>query len=241
MAGEFDWSRYAAGGATRPDSFSGMNPQFSTALANMFSSAPPEIQGQLQVKSGFRSPERQAQLWQEALQKYGSPAAARKWVAPPGRSQHNSGNAADLGYLAPSALQWAHANAKRFGLAFPLSNENWHVELAGARGGGHSANDGHNHGVALTMANMQAKAFDPVGEVMAAAAPGQSGGALASMFSTAPSTGVTPEQPAGLGGLALLFAQQQADRKKIREEETQAEQVRRAALFSQDGVSGLYA
>lgn len=132
--GVWQWDPYAVGGATRPDSFSGMNPQFNTALEQMFAAAPPEIRDQLRVTSGYRSPERQAQLWEEALAKYGSEEAARQWVAPPGRSQHNHGNAADLRYLDPSAREWAHANAGNFGLSFPLANEDWHIELAGARG-----------------------------------------------------------------------------------------------------------
>jgi len=132
---EWDWSQYATGGAQRPDSFSGMAPEFNAALQRMFAEAPPEIQQQLRVGSGYRSTERQEQLWQEALAKYGSPEAARKWVAPPGRSQHNHGNAADLKYLSPDAKAWAHANAAQYGLAFPLDNEDWHVELASARGG----------------------------------------------------------------------------------------------------------
>mgnify|MGYP002140046610 FL=1 len=61
----------------------------------LFEMAPPDIRRQLQVYSGYRSPERQAQLWDAALKKYGSPEAARKWVAPPGRSQHGHGNAAE--------------------------------------------------------------------------------------------------------------------------------------------------
>jgi len=130
-----EWDQYAVGGATRPDSFSGMTPDFNAALEQMFANAPPEIQAKLRVGSGFRSPERQQQLWAEALVKYGSPEAARKWVAPPGKSQHNHGNAADLKYLDPVAREWVHQNAEKFGLAFPLSNEPWHVELAGARGG----------------------------------------------------------------------------------------------------------
>ena len=56
-------------------------------------------------------------------------------MAPPGKSQHNHGNAADLKYLSPEAKAWVHANAARYGLAFPLANEDWHVELAAARGG----------------------------------------------------------------------------------------------------------
>lgn len=135
MEQQIDWTQYATGGATRTDSFSGMNPEFSAALAQMFSTAPPEIQAQLRVGSGYRSPERQAQLWEEALRKYGSPEVARKWVAPPGNSQHNHGNAADLKYLSPEAKAWAHANAAQYGLSFPLSNEDWHIELATARGG----------------------------------------------------------------------------------------------------------
>lgn len=134
MAG-IDWTKYATGGAQRPDSLSGMQPAFNQSLSAMFANAPPEIQSELRVMSGYRSPERQAQLWQEALAKYGSPEAARKWVAPPGKSQHNSGNAADLSYLSPAARAWAHQNAAQYGLAFPLSNEPWHVELATARGG----------------------------------------------------------------------------------------------------------
>jgi hypothetical protein len=133
--GNWQWYPYATGGATRPDSFTGMTPEFNTALETMFASAPDEIRDQLQVYSGYRSPERQAELWEAALERYGSEAEARRWVAPPGRSQHNMGNAADLRYLDPAAMDWAHQNAAQFGLAFPLSNENWHIELATARGG----------------------------------------------------------------------------------------------------------
>ncbi len=131
----FDFKKYAVGGAMRPDSFSGLDQGFASALSNMFAAAPPEIAQHLRITSGFRSPERQAQLWQDALTKYGSPEKARKWVAPPGRSNHNHGHAVDLKYLDPSATTWAHENAGRFGLAFPLSNENWHIELASRRGG----------------------------------------------------------------------------------------------------------
>jgi hypothetical protein len=130
---DFDWSRYVSGGATRPDSFSGMNPDFSSALTSMFESAPPAVRSQLGVSSGYRSPARQAQLYQQALQKYGSPAAARRWVAPPGNSQHNKGNAADLKYLSPQAKSWVKENAPSYGLSFPLGNEPWHIELSTAR------------------------------------------------------------------------------------------------------------
>ena len=101
----------------------------------MFDSAPPEIRDALEIGSGFRSVERQAELFNAAVQKYGSEAAARKWVAPPGKSMHNHGSAVDLAYVTPEARQWAHTNAGNFGLSFPMAHEPWHVELTDARGG----------------------------------------------------------------------------------------------------------
>jgi len=108
------------------------------ALAAMLADAPVG----LTINSAYRSPELQATLYEQALERYGSEAEARRWVAPPGRSQHNHGNAVDLGFENAEARQWAHANAERYGLSFPLSNEDWHIELAGARGGQVSATSG---------------------------------------------------------------------------------------------------
>jgi hypothetical protein len=144
--GVWHWGPYAVGGAERTDSFTGMNPEFNAALEQMFANAPPEIREQLRVSSGYRSVERQQQLWEEAIAKYGSPEEARRWVAPPGNSQHNHGNAADLRYLSPEAREWAHANAAAYGLAFPLGNEDWHIELATARGGQAPAGNGTTGG-----------------------------------------------------------------------------------------------
>lgn len=99
------------------------------ALARMIAAAPAGIT----INSEVRDAKRQKQLWDAAVKKYGSEAEARKWVAPPGHSQHQLGHAADLVFATPAARQWAHANAARFGLVFPLSNEPWHVEVVGAR------------------------------------------------------------------------------------------------------------
>jgi len=133
---DFDWSPYATGGATRADSFSGMDGDFQSALRSLFSSAPRSVQRQLQVYSGYRSPATQAGLYRRALQKYGSPSVARQWVAPPGKSQHNTGKAADLRYMSPAARSWVKENAAAHGLSFPLKNEPWHVELSTARNPG---------------------------------------------------------------------------------------------------------
>ncbi len=111
----------------------GMASAFATKLATMLASLPENLQGQVTINSGYRDVARQQELWLQALQKYGSVEEARKWVAPPGNSQHNKGNAADLGYGSDAARQWAHSNAGNFGLSFPLGNENWHIEDADAR------------------------------------------------------------------------------------------------------------
>ena len=141
---EWDWNPYLVDGGTRPDAISGLQGGFNNSLAAMFAAAPPEIQGQLRVMSAYRSPERQAQLWEEALAKYGSPEAARKWVAPPGNSKHNHGQAVDLRFLGDEAKNWVHANAAQYGMNFPMSHEPWHIEPIGSRGG-HTPNDGHAH------------------------------------------------------------------------------------------------
>lgn len=87
------------------------------------------------VTSGTRTRERQQQLFDAAVEKYGSEEAARKWVAPPGTSMHEKGLAADLSF-GPGAREWARANAGRFGLGFPMAHEPWHVEAVEARTGG---------------------------------------------------------------------------------------------------------
>ncbi|MDX0431143.1 phage tail protein [Sinorhizobium medicae] len=105
-----------------------MDPQFQSRLAE-FLAAAQEQAGNIVITSGARSIERQAELWRQALEKYGSEAEARKWVAPPGRSQHNHGRAADLQFESDAVRDWAHANAEAYGLVFRLQNESWHIEL----------------------------------------------------------------------------------------------------------------
>ncbi len=136
--GEYDLSPHVPAG--KEAHLAGIQPQFRGALAALFAAAPDNIRSQLTLNSGYRSAERQSELYAEALAKYGSEAEARKWVAPPGKSRHQHGDAYDLAYGSDAARQWVHANAGKFGLAFPLANEDWHIELASARGGA-----GHDH------------------------------------------------------------------------------------------------
>jgi hypothetical protein len=211
MASEF-LRQYAVGGATRPDSFTNLSPEFQSSLAALFQGAPPEVQSTLRVSSGFRSPDRQAQLWQAALAKYGSDEAARKWVAPPGRSKHNHGQAVDLKFLNPAAQQWVHANAKQYGLHFPMAHENWHIEPIGARGGAQPMQPGN----ALPMM-AQAGAPQPTTPGFQMADPAAAAAAAPLLANT-----VSP--------IAAMFAAD-AEQQKRRQEEAATEQARRNALF----------
>jgi hypothetical protein len=94
----------------------------------------------LTITSGYRSVAHQKRLWAAALVKYGSPQAARKWVAPPGGSPHHTGRAIDLwlgtrnsstniaALRATLPYKWLVCNAARFGF-FPYANEPWHWEF----------------------------------------------------------------------------------------------------------------
>lgn len=145
MTTGFDWSKYAVGGAaSRPDSFTGLNPDYASRVAQLIVAAEQELGPRaLTITSAYRSPELQAQLFAGAVKKYGSEKAARKWVAPPGKSKHNVGLAVDFADASGKMLRdpnsreakWIKANAPRFGLDVPMSWEPWQVELAGARGG----------------------------------------------------------------------------------------------------------
>lgn len=113
----------------------GLTDDFSQRLTKFILDA--RAQGvDLGVGSGYRSYEKQKRLWEQALKKYGSPEKARKWVAPPGGSFHNKGLAVDLNangqFLGKDAnskaTEWAHANAKKYGLHFRMGHEPWHIE-----------------------------------------------------------------------------------------------------------------
>jgi hypothetical protein len=125
-----DLSNFLLAGKNRSH-IDGMDPRLAERLAALLGAAP----GQATIYSGYRDPKHQQMLFERAVAKYGSPQAARKWVAPPGKSQHNAGSAADLRFASPQVREFVHQNAAKYGLAFPLGHEPWHVELAGARDG----------------------------------------------------------------------------------------------------------
>jgi hypothetical protein len=79
------------------------------------------------VISGWRSRKYQEQLFREAVLKYGSEEEAARWVATPGTSAHETGNAVDLGHS--DATAWLSEHGAGYGLCQIYSNEPWHYEL----------------------------------------------------------------------------------------------------------------
>jgi D-alanyl-D-alanine carboxypeptidase len=80
------------------------------------------------ITSGWRSPEFQQQLLDDAVATYGSIAAARQYVQTPQASRHVTGQAVDIGGY--GAADWLIAHGARFGLCRIYANELWHFELA---------------------------------------------------------------------------------------------------------------
>lgn len=124
-------NRERFGGAASPSAALPASAAAANGLDNAFSSTlramAAAIPG-ITITSGFRTYEQQAKLYAE------KPHLA----APPGRSQHEKGMAADLAFATPEARSEAHRRASEFGLAFPLKDrarnpEPWHVEPVGGR------------------------------------------------------------------------------------------------------------
>ena len=85
------------------------------------------------LTSGWRSPEFQQQLFDDAVVQYGSVDIASQYVASPQVSKHVMGKAVDVGPTA--ADDWLLRNGQAFGLCQIYANEIWHFELASDYGG----------------------------------------------------------------------------------------------------------
>lgn len=110
------------------DPYTGLTSGFSLQLHQLLS-AVQKAGGNVSIASGFRSRAEQQTLYNNAVTKYGT-AQAANWAAPPGSSNHESGNAADV-HGDEKTMQLLHTLAPQFGLAFPLGNEPWHVQPVG--------------------------------------------------------------------------------------------------------------
>jgi D-alanyl-D-alanine carboxypeptidase len=81
----------------------------------------------LLIDSGWRSEEYQEELLRQAVSKYGSLKEAARWVAPPDKSAHVSGDAVDVGPA--NAAKWLSKRGAKYGLCQIYKNEPWHFEL----------------------------------------------------------------------------------------------------------------
>lgn len=151
-----------------PEAVDGMSDALADRVAAMMNDAPGFVKDGLDILSGYRSADRQAGIISRNMSKYGldrsawdadvksmgAEAAGRKWAGQlkssgmsewygkPGGSQHQHGNASDLGWkggrfsTAPQEVRdWVKANAASYGLTFPMGHEPWHIETQEARGG----------------------------------------------------------------------------------------------------------
>lgn len=122
-------------------SLDGLHPVFRRRVEALLADPEARAAG-ITVVSAFRSIDYQRRLFRDAVRKYGSEAAARKWVAPPGRSNHGPqvdgmGIAVDFGIRGVKAVsgQWPadkerlmNRLAARYHLRSPMDHEDWHHE-----------------------------------------------------------------------------------------------------------------
>jgi len=116
---------------------------FANNLAALLQDAPFEGLG---VLSGNRTQEEQIALFEGSDKSGRMVAFPIGYKKPDGTisngSNHQHGNAVDISYngrslkhAPPEVIAWVHKNAGGYGLTFPMSWENWHIEPAGVRGG----------------------------------------------------------------------------------------------------------
>lgn len=113
-----------SGAAPQTGNMSGFYAPFKSDLDRLIAEAP----GAVTLTSGYRTPERQQELWDQHAAKYPDPEVRDNYVARPGSSSHNYGLAADLSFASPEVQQWVHDNAAKYNLQFRMDHEGWHIE-----------------------------------------------------------------------------------------------------------------
>lgn len=145
---------------------SGVNPELVRRFMAMQRAAS-QAGFNIGVTSGYRTMQQQINLRK-------SNGCADVWTAKastcriptaiPGSSNHNHGLAIDISG-SKAAKAWANANGARFGLHFPVSGEDWHVEMIGDNGSYNAANAAMQRGAIGFDMNWQDKAADPMDEL----------------------------------------------------------------------------
>lgn len=104
-----------------------LDPALLSALQTAASDAAAEEGITFYVNGGWRSPQLQERMLENAVHEYGSRAEALRWVATPERSAHVSGDAVDIGPF--DASYWLGYNGADYGICQVYANESWHFEL----------------------------------------------------------------------------------------------------------------
>jgi hypothetical protein len=108
-----------------PASITGMSPELALRLHALREAAKRDVGDFGNITSGYRTYEEQAAL-------YANRANNPYPVAPPGTSAHEKRTAADV-TGSSKFMDYMHAHAAEYGLAFPHANDPVHVQLANPR------------------------------------------------------------------------------------------------------------
>ncbi|GAA3099144.1 hypothetical protein JOF29_005802 [Kribbella aluminosa] len=109
----------------REEDIDALSPKLQSRLKKAFAAATADGVP-IRINSGRRSAAKQQRLLNEAIEKYGSYAAATRWVLPPQYSAHVLGKAVDIAPAA--AMTWLDKNGWRYGICRRYDNEPWHFE-----------------------------------------------------------------------------------------------------------------
>lgn len=131
----------------RPGDTANLDNSFADNLAALIQDAPAHIREGLGLGSAYRSNERQKELFENSDKSGKMVAFPAGYEKPDGSiakgSNHLHGRAVDLTYngsrldKAPKEVRdWVHQNAANYGLRFPMSWEQWHIEPSGGAAGG---------------------------------------------------------------------------------------------------------
>lgn len=124
-----------------------LDDSFADNLHALIQDAPESVRKGLGIGSGYRSNERQKELFENSDKTGRMVAFPAGYQKPDGSvakgSNHLHGRAVDLTYngqrldRAPKEVRdWVHDNAAAYGLRFPMTYEPWHIEPAAASRGG---------------------------------------------------------------------------------------------------------
>ncbi|MGY3278124.1 phage tail tip lysozyme [Bradyrhizobium sp. S3.7.6] len=119
-SGHVEGSNAAKGIGIGDANLADLDPEFMGRMNALWAAAPDEAKKGAGIISGKRSYEEQAELYRRYRSGRGGIAA------PPGRSRHESGSAAD--WRDPTG--WFHEHANEYGLHFPMGRRDWpHMQM----------------------------------------------------------------------------------------------------------------